>query len=86
VARYSFSQVHERAAGVVQLGESPRRLTVGMMAALLRRRSPCWGHHGEALHSRCRGLPGENLVLLYVRRRRLGVVTFLKASFMEPHR
>jgi hypothetical protein len=86
VARYGFSQVHEGAARVVQLGESPRRLTVGMMTALLRRRSPCWGHHGEALYSRCRGLPCENLVLLYVRRQRLGVVTFLKASFMEPHR
>jgi hypothetical protein len=42
---------------VVQSGEGPRRLTVAMMAALLRRRSPCWGHHGEALRSRYRGLP-----------------------------
>jgi hypothetical protein len=87
VAGYGFSQVHEWAAGVVQSGESPRRLTVAMMAALLQRRSPCWGHHGEALRSRCRGgSQGENLVLLDVRRRRLGGVTFSKASFLEPRR
>jgi hypothetical protein len=42
VAGYGLSQVHEWAEGVVQSGKSPRRLTVGMMAAVLRRLSPCW--------------------------------------------
>jgi hypothetical protein len=32
------------------------------------------------------GSPGENLVFLDVRWRRLGVVTFLKASCLEPRR
>jgi hypothetical protein len=44
------------------------------------------GHHGEALHSRCRGLPGENIILLDVRQRCLGVIAFLKASFVESRR
>jgi hypothetical protein len=30
-------------------------VTVGMMAALLGCRSPCWGHHGEALRFSLRG-------------------------------
>jgi hypothetical protein len=41
VAGISFFHVHESTEGVVQLGESPHRLMVGMMSALLGHRSPC---------------------------------------------
>jgi hypothetical protein len=51
------------------------------MAATFGRRSPCWGHHGEALCFVARGSQGEDLVHLDVRRQRMGVVTFLEASF-----
>jgi hypothetical protein len=49
---------HKRALGVVLSDESLHRLTVGMMAAPLGRRSPRWEHHGEAMCSRHVGLLG----------------------------
>jgi hypothetical protein len=75
----------ERAAGVVQSGESLHR-TVGMMEAPLESRSPCWGHHGEARCSHRVDSRGEDLIYVDVGWQRLGVVTFLEASHLESHR
>jgi hypothetical protein len=80
VAGAGILLAHEQAAGIGQSGES---LTDdgGHDGAFLERCSPCWGHHGEALCYRCGDSQGENPD---VRQRRLGVVTFLKVSCMEP--
>jgi hypothetical protein len=44
--------------GSSAVGRRSSLVTVGMMTALLWRRSPCWGHHVEAIRSRCEGLSG----------------------------
>jgi hypothetical protein len=63
------------------VGRKSSPMMVGMMAALLGCRSPCWGRMARYYLLVAGGSLGENLVLLDVRWRRIGVVTFLKESY-----
>jgi hypothetical protein len=70
--------------GVVQSGESFHRLTMGMMAVLLGVGLLAGGIMARHFVLVAGGYRGENPILRDVRRRRLGVVTFPKASCLEP--
>jgi hypothetical protein len=54
VAGAGFLHAHERAADIGQWGKSPHQCRY-MMVAFFERCPPCWGHHSEALRSRCGG-------------------------------
>jgi hypothetical protein len=58
VAGAGFLHAHEWAAGSSAVGRKLSPVDDGHDGGAIGCRSPCWGHHGEALRSRCGGLSG----------------------------
>jgi hypothetical protein len=52
------SSISRAGGGRRAVGRKLSLVTVDMMVAFFERCFPCWGHHGEALRSRCDGLTG----------------------------